>query len=115
MIKYTLVCGKRHEFESWFANSDAFDKQVKRSLVSCPVCGSTKVEKALMTPRLALSKKRALPAPTQDSAAAPAQASAQAPVPAGASAEVPEPAQVPAVVPVLMPVMFVDVDPLPAA
>jgi hypothetical protein len=53
MIRYTLVCEKRHEFESWFVNSGAYDKQARRGLVTCPVCGSTKVEKALMAPRLA--------------------------------------------------------------
>jgi hypothetical protein len=52
MIRYTLVCNKRHEFESWFTNSAAYDKQAKRGLVTCPLCGSAKVEKALMTPRL---------------------------------------------------------------
>ena len=55
MIRYALVCDQHHEFESWFANSAAYDKQVKRSLVTCPSCGSAKVEKALMTPRLARS------------------------------------------------------------
>src|SRR5215831_1486754 len=53
MIRYTLVCDKRHEFESWFASSAAYDRQAKRDLVTCPMCGSAKVEKALMTPRLA--------------------------------------------------------------
>jgi hypothetical protein len=53
MIRYALACAKGHEFESWFANSAAFDKQKKRGLVSCPVCGSIKVEKAIMAPRLA--------------------------------------------------------------
>jgi hypothetical protein len=53
MIRYTLVCNKRHEFESWFANSSAYDKQVKRGLVTCPVCGTAKVEKAIMRPGLA--------------------------------------------------------------
>jgi hypothetical protein len=53
MIRYTLVCNKRHEFESWFANSAAYDKQAKRGLVTCPICGSPKVEKTLMAPRLA--------------------------------------------------------------
>src|SRR5215475_6080395 len=52
MIRYTLVCNKRHEFESWFTNSAAYDKQAKRGLITCPLCGSAKVEKALMTPRL---------------------------------------------------------------
>ena len=55
MIRYALVCEKHHEFESWFANSAAYDKQVKRGLVTCPTCGSAKVEKALMVPRLARS------------------------------------------------------------
>jgi hypothetical protein len=66
MIRYTLVCDKRHEFESWFTNSSAYDKQAKRGLVTCPLCGSAKVEKALMTPRLAradaTSKQEAPPA-----------------------------------------------------
>jgi hypothetical protein len=53
MIRYTLVCNKRHEFESWFTNSAAYDKQARRGLVTCPLCGSAKVEKALMAPRLA--------------------------------------------------------------
>jgi hypothetical protein len=53
MIRYALNCDKGHEFESWFQNSAAYDKQKKRSLVNCPLCGSTKVEKAIMAPRLA--------------------------------------------------------------
>ena len=58
MIHYALVCDKGHDFESWFQNSSAFDKQAKRGLVTCPHCGSAKVEKAIMAPRLASSKKR---------------------------------------------------------
>jgi hypothetical protein len=58
MIKYALVCDKGHDFESWFADSAAFDKQAKRKLVACPLCNSTKVEKAIMAPRLATSKQR---------------------------------------------------------
>jgi hypothetical protein len=57
VIRYNLICGKRHEFESWFADSAAYDKQAKRGLVSCPVCGSAKVEKAIMAPRLARKDK----------------------------------------------------------
>ena len=57
MILYNLVCDKRHEFESWFPNSSAYDKQARRGLVSCPVCGSAKVEKAIMAPRLARRDK----------------------------------------------------------
>lgn len=53
MIRYALVCDKQHEFESWFPNSGAYEKQAKRALVTCPACGSAKVEKAIMAPRLA--------------------------------------------------------------
>ena len=48
-----------HDFESWFADSAAYDKQAKRRLVACPHCGSAKVEKAIMAPRLAGARKRA--------------------------------------------------------
>ena len=53
MIRYTLSCERGHEFESWFQNSAAYDKQAKRGLVTCPLCKSAKVEKAIMAPRLA--------------------------------------------------------------
>jgi hypothetical protein len=55
MIRYALVCDKGHDFESWFKNSATFDKQAARGLVGCPLCGSIKVEKAIMAPRLARS------------------------------------------------------------
>jgi hypothetical protein len=53
MIRYTLNCDQGHSFESWFANSATYDKQAKRGLVTCPACGSAKVEKAIMAPNLA--------------------------------------------------------------
>ena len=62
MIHYALICEKGHEFESWFADSAAFDKQIKRKLIACPHCGSGKVDKAIMAPRLASGKKRKAPA-----------------------------------------------------
>jgi hypothetical protein len=62
VIRYALVCEKNHAFESWFANSASYDKQVKRGLVACPLCGSAKVEKAIMAPQLA-RKDRATEAP----------------------------------------------------
>jgi hypothetical protein len=58
MIRYRLKCEKRHEFEGWFASSSAFDRQAKRGQVSCPRCGNTKVQKALMTPGIAKGAKR---------------------------------------------------------
>jgi hypothetical protein len=58
MIRYTLACDKGHRFESWFADSAAYDKQAKRKLVTCPQCGSAKVDKTIMAPQIATSKKR---------------------------------------------------------
>ena len=75
MILYSLICHKGHDFESWFANSAAYDKQVKRGLVSCPLCGSAKVEKAIMAPRLARKDKSTpILAPAEESAPAAAEA-----------------------------------------
>ena len=56
MIRYALACNKGHSFDSWFQDSAAFDKQAKRGLVTCPHCGSAKVEKAIMAPRLSSTR-----------------------------------------------------------
>jgi hypothetical protein len=67
MIRYALVCAKGHSFESWFQNSSAYDKQARRELVTCPVCGTAKVEKEIMSPRLSGSRRRdEAPAPSND-------------------------------------------------
>ena len=58
MMRYSLVCERKHEFEVWFKNSADYDKQSKRGLVSCPACGSEKVEKALMAPSLGRGTKK---------------------------------------------------------
>jgi hypothetical protein len=61
VIRYALCCETGHTFESWFNNSTAFDRQAARGLVTCPMCGSAKVEKAIMAP--ALGGGREAPAP----------------------------------------------------
>ena len=64
MIRYTLRCGRGHAFESWFQSSSAYETQEKRKLVSCPSCGSVKIEKAIMAPRIGRKKQSAsIPAP----------------------------------------------------
>ena len=63
MIRYALVCRKGHAFESWFENSAAYDKQAKRGLVSCPICGELKVEKAIMSPKISSGGKQGEAAP----------------------------------------------------
>jgi len=52
MIQYALKCADGHQFDSWFQSAAAFDKLVSAGLVSCVVCGSGQVEKAIMTPRV---------------------------------------------------------------
>ena len=58
MILYRLRCAKGHEFESWFKDSKSYERQERKSLIGCAVCGEAKVERALMAPRLGTGGKR---------------------------------------------------------
>jgi hypothetical protein len=71
MIRYNLRCEKGHAFESWFQSSAAYESQEKRKLVSCPNCGSVKVERAIMAPQIVSKKGREAgpPAPAAPSEA----------------------------------------------
>jgi hypothetical protein len=65
MIRYALVCERKHNFEIWFNNSADYDKQRKRGLVTCPACDSKKVEKAIMAPAIGRGgRKRSEPIET---------------------------------------------------
>lgn len=57
MIQYTLKCAEGHRFDSWFQSAAAYDKLAGAGLVACAVCGGTKVEKAIMTPRVRPARK----------------------------------------------------------
>jgi hypothetical protein len=57
MIHYTLRCERDHEFEAWFASSAAYDRAARAGGNVCPVCGSKKVDKALMAPAVSGTKK----------------------------------------------------------
>jgi hypothetical protein len=70
MIRYNLRCDHDHAFESWFQSSAAYESQEKRRLVSCPACGSTKVERAIMAPQIVSKKGRDSAAPAPASAPA---------------------------------------------
>ena len=61
MIRYSLICERKHDFEIWFKNSADYDKQAKRGLVTCPACGSQKIEKALMAPSLGRGSRKSAP------------------------------------------------------
>jgi hypothetical protein len=45
MVIYNLLCKKNHSFEGWFPSFDDYQQQADKSLISCPFCGTTKVEK----------------------------------------------------------------------
>ena len=49
MIIYDLRCEKGHEFEGWFNDRSAFEKQQNQKLVICPTCGSCEVGIVLST------------------------------------------------------------------
>jgi hypothetical protein len=61
MIRYKLRCGAGHEFEGWFQDSAGYEKLAAIGLVECTICGSTQVERALMTPAVVSSRKKAKP------------------------------------------------------
>jgi hypothetical protein len=94
MILFTLKCSADHQFEGWFRDNAAYDRQQRRGLITCPECASSKVEKAPMSPRLGRSHKGASESATE----APSEPSAPA-TPAGGATQVsdeapPTPAQV---------------------
>ena len=49
MIAFDLNCKNGHTFEGWFKDSEAFEEQLEKGLIACPVCDSTSVHKALST------------------------------------------------------------------
>lgn len=53
-----LHCIHDHVFEGWFASEDEFQNQLSRSLVACPICADTQINKKLSAPRLNLSISR---------------------------------------------------------
>jgi len=67
MIRYALRCDKDHAFEGWFRSGADYDKLAAAKGVSCTVCGSVKVEKAIMAPSIGRAGKdkgaRSMPPP----------------------------------------------------
>jgi hypothetical protein len=66
MILFKLHCAAGHEFEVWFRDNAAYDRQHARGQIVCPDCGDDAVEKAVMAPRLARAPKdRPPPSPAE--------------------------------------------------
>lgn len=74
MIRYSLSCAEGHRFDSWFASAEAFDTLASAGHLSCAVCGTEKVEKALMAPSV---KSEAEPMPLSGPRSAAEQALAE--------------------------------------
>jgi hypothetical protein len=60
MIQFTLKCDQDHRFDSWFQSADAYDKLKAAGMVTCAICGSDHVEKAIMAPRVQASRSKAV-------------------------------------------------------
>ncbi|OSQ38291.1 DUF1178 family protein [Thalassospira mesophila] len=58
MILFQLKCNHDHEFEGWFRDSATYEVQSTSGELSCPICGSDQVSKALMAPRLRTSRQK---------------------------------------------------------
>mgnify|MGYP000995938836 FL=1 len=56
MIKYNLICKNKHEFESWFSDSEEFEKLLQKKLLECIFCNSKEVKKTIMSPKVLNSK-----------------------------------------------------------
>lgn len=73
MIVFDLACRSGgHRFEGWFSSSDDYARQQAAGLLTCPLCGSAEVDKAVMAPNVG-RKGNQLPEPARTrSAPAPA-------------------------------------------
>ncbi|WP_186385904.1 DUF1178 family protein [Stappia sp. TSB10P1A] len=97
MIRYALSCKAGHAFEGWFRGLEDFDRQKADGLLSCPFCGGSEVDKALMAPAVSTARRKEARAETMAASARQAAgpeaaeaASAPAPVPAIAAPRGPE-------------------------
>lgn len=80
MKVFNLACEHEHHFEGWFASTHAYDEQLDRGLLECPVCASKSIRRMPAAPRLNLSPAR--PAPARgESAPGTAPAAAAMPTP----------------------------------
>ena len=52
MIRFSLQCSNEHDFEAWFRSNDDYERQKSDGHLTCAVCGSGDVSKALMAPNL---------------------------------------------------------------
>src|SRR5947209_4515553 len=78
MIVFDLKCRNGHQFEAWFNSASNFERLRKSGHVACAICGSSRVERAVVAPRISTSKKKAAKGEAKQGAA---EAAAEAPSP----------------------------------
>lgn len=64
MIVFDLGCDNDHRFEGWFSSSADFERQQKSDLLTCPLCGSQKINRLLTAARVNTGHSE-VPAPQQ--------------------------------------------------
>jgi hypothetical protein len=94
MIHYQLQCADGHGFDGWFKDSASFEQQATRGLLECPVCGDSRVERALMSPSVprkgSIARREIAVVPDPPPAATPAASPAPAPAPAVVAGRMPD-------------------------
>lgn len=79
MIKFRLRCANDHAFDSWFKDGATYERQEKRHLLECPVCGDSKIERAIMAPNVGRKGNARRPAAAPQPPATPDPAAAPSP------------------------------------
>jgi hypothetical protein len=93
MILYRLRCAYGHEFEGWFKDSKTYERQEKKSLIGCAVCGDSEVERAIMAPRIGKTGKEAAAKETAGNETGGNETGGEAPAEAAAAPPRPTPEQ----------------------
>ncbi len=78
MVVYNLVCNKKHRFEGWFPSFEGYQEQVKKRQITCPVCGTAKVEKLPHACAVHVKREQKQRRPSAKKASAPAISEAAA-------------------------------------
>jgi hypothetical protein len=47
LIAFDLECSKGHIFEAWFNNTESFEEQKAKGMISCPYCSDNLVSKVI--------------------------------------------------------------------
>ncbi len=73
MIRFALRCENSHRFESWFGSGADFERLSAAGLLTCAICGGSRIEKDLMAPNIgAVSREKEAP-PSLSAPASPAE------------------------------------------